>query len=391
MNGRAHGMLSLQEVRTRRQKRSFVAFVYRVYAGNPCYRDTLMPILTLFLHQRDSFTSEAYVRPIQVVSRGEVAAQCVLVHHPGLPMLQVAFFDALPSQSEAVDLLVEEVRADARRRGLRRIVAGLNGHVAYGVGYLADAFDVPSSFDSIYTPEYYLGYWSPHAEAVHTLSSYRFDLSQARPPDPALHRAYSRIQFRTMDKARFREEAILLGELANRCLADTYLYFDRDPVDMYRLLKPIRPLLESANLIFACREGKEIGFLFWHPDFNEVVPGGRRNSDLAIGARCLLGKSRIRGAKLNAVGVDRRYQGSSVVAGLLGELVRSCVGRYESVETNFVWDSNHKSRLLNRHFPHREARHYKTFELEVDSPTRATPTPEPKGASHEGAAHPPPA
>jgi hypothetical protein len=370
MKGGACSMPNLLHVDTRRQKRAFVEFVYRVYAGNPCYRDTLMPILELFLYQRDAFTSESYVRPIQVVSQGEVVAQCVLVHHPGFPMLQVAFFEALPDRRAAVDLLIEEARAEARRRGLRRIVAGLNGHVWYGVGYLADAFDLPCPFDSMYTPEYYLAYWSQHAEAVHTLSTYRFDFSEARPPDPVLRRAYSRFQFRRMDMANFKQESILFGELSNRFFADTYLYFERDPHDMYRLLKPIRPLLESENLIFACRDGKEIGFLFWHPDFNEVIPGGRRNSTLSTGVRCLLGKNRIRNAKLNATGVDPRYHGSSVVAGLLGELCSSCAGRYEGVESNFVWDSNRRSRYLHQHFPHEEVRHYKTFELEVDGQTR---------------------
>ena len=248
-------------------------------------------------------------------------------------------------------------------------MAGLNGHLAYGVGFLADTIDEPCPFDSAYTPDYYLAYWSRHAQAVHTLSSYRFDLSRVRLPDPALRRAHARIRLRTMDMARFRQEAVLLGELSNRYLADTYLYFERKPHDMYRLLKPLRPLLAPENLVFACRGGKEIGFLFWHPDFNEVVPGGRRNSTLGTGIRCLVGKHRIRNAKLNAVGVDPRYQGSSAVVGLLGELVRSCAGRYESVETNFVWDSNRQSSLLNRRFPHEEARHYRTFELEVDGPT----------------------
>ena len=358
-------MLSLLPVGTRREKKSFVDFVYRVYAGNPCYKDTLMPILKFFLNHSDAFTSRAYVRPIQVASRGEVAAQCVLVHHPRFPVLQVAFFDALPDRSAAVELLIEEARAEARRRGLQRIVAGLNGHVWYGVGYLADGFDLPCPFDSMYTPDYYLAYWSRHAEAVHTLSTYHFDFSEARPSDTVLRRAYSRFQFRRMDMAKFKQEAILLGELSNRFFADTYLYFERDPHDMYRLLKPIRPLLESENLIFACRDGKEIGFLFWHPDFNELIPGGRRNSALATGVRCLLGKNRIRNAKLNATGVDPRYHGSSVVAGLLGELCSSCAGRFEGVESNFVWDSNRKSRYLHQHFPHEEVRHYKTFELDV--------------------------
>ncbi len=358
-------MISLIDVTTSHQQRSFVDFIYRVYARNLCYRDTLIPIVKLFLYQRDAFTSESFVRPIQIAVHGEVSAQCVLVHHPGLPMMQAAFFDALPERSPAVERLIDEARAEARRRGLQRIVAGLNGHLAYGVGYLADAFDVPCSFDSAYTPEYYLPYWSTHADTVHTLSTYRFRLSEVSLPDPVLRRAAARFHFRKMDTARFREETTLLGELANRYLKDTYLYFERDPYAMYQLLRPIRRLLESKHLVFACSDGQEIGFLFWHPDFNEVIPGGRKNSFLVSGIRCLLGKNRIRTAKLNAVGIDPRYQGSSVAAGLLSELVKSCAGRYESVETNFVWDSNRKSRLLNTHFPHREARHYKTFELDA--------------------------
>jgi hypothetical protein len=358
-------MISLVDVTTRHHKRSFVDFIYRVYAGNLCYRDTLTPIVKLFLSQRDTFTAESFVRPIQIASHGDISAQCVLVHHPRLPMLQVAFFDALPGRSEAVERLIDEARTEARRRGIQRIVAGLNGHLAYGVGFLADAFDVPCSFDSIYTPEYYLPYWSGHADAVHTLSTYRFTLAEVSLPDPVLRRASARIAYRRMDATHFKREMILLGELSNRYLKETHLYFERDPYAMYQLLRPIRPLLESKHLIFACRDGQEIGFLFWHPDFNEVIPGGRRNSALATGIRCLLGGSRIRTAKLNAMGIDHRYQGSSVAAGLLRELVRSCAGRYESVETNFVWDSNRKSRLLNSHFPHREARHYKTFELDA--------------------------
>lgn len=358
-------MNSLIDVATGGQRRSYVNFIYRVYAGNPYFKDTLTPLVRLFLHQSDAFTTECFIRPIQVISGGEIAAQGMLVHHPRLKMLQVAFFDALPDRPEAVERLVEEARAEARRRGLARIVAGLNGHLAYGVGFLADAFDTPCPFDSLYTPDYYLNYWARHAEAVRTLSAYRFRLSEVCLPEAAVRRASSRFDFRMMNLARFREEATLLGELSNRFLRDTYLYFDRPPSAMYELLRPLRPLLKPYHLLFACRDGQEVGFLFWHPDFNEVIPGGRRNSTLTSGIRCLLGRSRIRTAKLNAVGIDHRFRGSSAAAGLLREFVAFCAGRYDSVETNFVWDSNRSSRLINTHFPHREARHYRVFELQA--------------------------
>jgi hypothetical protein len=365
-------METLIQVDTSRRKRSFLDFIYRVYAGNPCYKDSLVPIVRTFLERSDVFTATAFIRPLQVLSQGAVAAQCVLVHHPKLPVLQIAFFEALPERRPAVERLISEARAEAHRRGLKRIVAGLNGHLAYGVGFLTDAFRVPCPFDSLYTPEYYLSYWEPHAVATQTLSTYRFVLSETILPVPVVRRASTRFRFRTMDMNHFKAEAMLLGELANRFLKETHLYFERDPSDMYQLLRPLRPLLRSEHLLFACRDGKEIGFLFWHPDFNAILPGGRRSSTLGSGLRCLLGGRRIRVAKLNAAGVDPRYHGTSVVAGLLQELIRSCRGRYEAIETNFVWDSNRKSSLLNRHFPHREARHYKTFELDAAAPRPVT-------------------
>lgn len=354
---------TLGEVVSERQKRSFIDFIYRVYAGTASFKDTLVPIVRVFLDRSDAFTAGCSVRPIQVTSAGEVTAQCMLVRHPGLQMLQVAFFEALPGWDDSVDCLVAEARAEARRLGLSRIVAGLNGHLAYGVGFLADAYDVPCPFDSLYTPPYYIDYWARHAAAVRTLSAYRFDVSRAELPENAVRRASERLAFRRMNKARFKEEMILLGELSNRYLKDTYLYFEREPYALYELLRPLRPLLRSHHLVFACRDGREVGFCFWHPDFNEVVPGGRRNLLVAFGMRCLLGARRIRTAKLNAVGIDPAYRGSSVAVGLLRELVASCEGRYDCVETNFVWDSNRSSTLLNQHFPHEEARHYRVFEL----------------------------
>ena len=280
-------------------------------------------------------------------------------------MLQVAYFDALPDRPEAVERIVEEARAEARRRGLARIVAGLNGHLAYGVGFLADAFDTPCPFDSLYTPDHYLQYWARYADAVQTLSAYRFRLSEVCLPEAAVRRASSRFDFRMMnlcaiqggsDPPRRTVEPIPSGHVP---------VLRSDPSAMYELLRPLRPLLKPCHLVFACCDGREVGFLFWHPDFNEVIPGGRRNSTLTSGIRCLLGRSRIRTAKLNAVGIDHRFQGSSAAAGLLREFVASCAGRYDSVETNFVWDNNRRSRLINTHFPHREARHYRVFELQT--------------------------
>ena len=292
----------------------------------------------------------------------------MLVHHPKLKMLQVAYFDALPDWPEAVERIVEEARAEARRRGLARIVAGLNGHLAYGVGFLADAFDTPCPFDSLYTPDYYLNYWALHAEAVRTLSAYRFRLSEVCLPEAAVRRGVLAVRLPDdepgaiqggSDPPRRTVEPFPSGT----CTCTSIGY----PSAIYELLRPLRPLLKPCHLMFACCDGREVGFLFWHPDFNEVIPGGRRNSTFTSGIRCLLGRSRIRTAKLNAVGIDHRFQGSSAAGGLVrsGSSSRPVPAATDSVETNFAWDNNRRSRLINTHFPHREARHFRVFELQA--------------------------
>ena len=157
---------------------------------------------------------------------------------------------------------------------------------------------------------------------------------------------------------------IMFSFLVQRISLDiTFLYFPTKAGHFYQLMRDLRPFLKDENLLFAEDEkGNTVGFLFWHPDFNQMLNGGKHYSTLGIAAAYLLRSKKIENAKLNAMGT----LSPRVTSELLNELSRVMGDRYKTLETNFVWDNNLPSTHVNRRFfgePHRK---YEVYFYEVD-------------------------
>jgi GNAT superfamily N-acetyltransferase len=348
-------MAQLARCETARDRSDFISFIRTVYRGNTAYKDSLIPIVRTFLNKSDSFTRSIEILPIAIREDNRTTAQCMFIVASGLPVLQVGFFDALPNRRSDVDLLVLEARRECQKRGLERVVIGLNGHVAYGVGLLIDAFDAPISFDSLYSASYYPDYFRELTKQ--TLTVFRFEMAGLR----FCTDAEANVSYRTLDMKCFRDDMLLFGELCNRSLRSTSLYFERDPVSLYELMSGLRPFLKPEHLIFAYLNETPIGFVFWHPDYNEVLPGGRALSLPEIAARLFVQGHCIKTMKLNAIGVLPQYQRQKHATGLLREVFHYARSRFTHIESNFVWDSNTASLGLNRIMGGKPYRHYAVY------------------------------
>ena len=105
---------------------------------------------------------------------------------------------------------------------------------------------------------------------------------------------------------------------------------------------------------------KEVGFVFWHPDFNCAVRASRPLSKAAFALGCVLNKRKIDTVKLNAIGVMKGYRGKGTIALLraLDERTKN----YKFIETNFVWDNNVESTLINKRLHGGKCRSFSIFE-----------------------------
>ncbi|MFZ1376060.1 MAG: hypothetical protein WAS25_05640 [Geothrix sp.] len=353
--------MRLIQVTSRRQRAKFVNFIYDLYRDDPGFVDTSVLLTRMFLERSDRFTRESILRVLAVVEGERTLAQCILVFNPGFPCQQLSFFEALPGQDGAVDLLWAEACAEAKRHDAQRIAVGLNGHVSYGVGIMTSGYGRATSFDSLYNKPYYADYFTRRGLEHHTLSTYTIDLQHIDQRYGRQDRAYREFSFRPMEMARFHQEMLLFGDLANRCLHDTFLYFDRDPAQLAELMRGLKWFLRPENLLFVLKDGGEVGFIFWHPDYNEVLTPGRRHSLAGFVLRYLLRRAQISTVKVNAIGVLPHYQKSGAAMGLFMTALRHAGLGYLRGETNFVWDSNEHSRRFNLGMGNQVDRRYAAF------------------------------
>lgn len=140
-------------------------------------------------------------------------------------------------------------------------------------------------------------------------------------------------------------------------LGTTRFYAPTRPGHFTELLNDLKPFLRPENLLFATIDGREVGFCFWHPDYNEILPTGRRVSRPGIAWRFALRRSGIRTVILNALGVLPEYRGVATAA-LLGRMTREIEGRFARYETSFVWDGNYASIGVGHYLESQELRQY---------------------------------
>lgn len=348
------------DVTDRAGVRRYTNFRRALYAGDPGYSTTLEFAVESVLTGSTAFIRSCRVRPLLATRHGEVVAQCILVHDPALPALQIGFLEAIGDQQEAVEALLATARAEARSRGLQRIVVGLNAHLSIGVGILVDGFQ-RASFDSTWNKPGYGDYFSglerqgltSYFGSVPVVVERMAPASRGPRPD-AVGRG---LAVRPIDRRNWDRELETFRTLCDATLGKTPFYAPTRPGHFADLLGDLKPFLRPQNLLFAMAEGREVGFCFWHPDYNDILPTGRRLGVPAIAWRLALRRGRIRTVILNAIGVLPDYRAVATSA-LLSALAGEIDGQFDRYETSFVWDDNDASNGMGRYLGNQVLRRY---------------------------------
>ena len=337
--------------------KEFKKFRARTYRGDELYVGSAEFISDMLLRRTTDFAKSCTVVPLAVENQGERQAQCLFVHAPNTDYAQIAFFDA--RNETAAKNLIENAKTLARNLGLSRIVAGLHGHLSYGVGILTSAKS-KNTFDTCYNKLGYSEYFKDF-ETVNTLSAYRFETEKARRRLKEADFDTGGYSVRTADFSHFADECEIMREICDRTIGQTYLYEPTEEGHFFQLLKDMKILLSGKNLLILRRDGKDVGFLFWHPDYNEVIRPGKSCSALKFALGYALHRSKVDTVKLNSIGVEDSCRGKGTLA--LLRAFSECIGdRYKYIETNFVWDCNTKSSLLNKKMTGEVCRTFAVYE-----------------------------
>jgi GNAT superfamily N-acetyltransferase len=300
-------------------------------------------------------------------SSGSPLAAAILCRVEAEPrVLQISFFEALPNQQEAVDLLVAAAREQAKKVKAETVIAGMNGHVNYGFGFLADHYDSTPCFGSAYNPDYYHEYFSKHCASEEKLVSYTYDMAASDfvRERRILDRIFSQFTFRTGNFKDLESEIRIYTRLNNECFAGHPLYSHRTFEEDFELFKPFSALLKEEHFLVAEADGEPIGFLLWYPDFNELVRPGK---GVGLGTLFKMNvlRRQIRRFKIAEIGVLPKYRGTGAIVGLIRKCFELASLHHAICESGWVFEDNADSQSVCRRW---NGIPYKTYKVYLISP-----------------------
>ncbi|NLT95303.1 MAG: hypothetical protein GXW85_07175 [Clostridia bacterium] len=359
--------MELKYVFSKKDIKKFINFSKTVYCNDPYYRDSMSAIERVFLTGATAFLEHAEIYPFWVEEEKEVLARAAfIIDYHQKDMLMVSFFEAKAGAQAAVDLIIKEAKKIAHQKGLKRIVFGLNGHLNYGVGFLASHFQTTPSFGFSYNPGYYLNFFPGCKE--YNFTSFLVDIScfNMQKERAILERIKKQgFTFRFADFSNLEREIEIYTRLNNLCFSQHLWWTDRTVQEDKELFYPFRWFLKGENLLFAEKAGEPIGMMLWYPDFNQLLAPGT-----GLGLKALLkyklGWGKIKKFKIAEIAIIEKYQGTGAVLGLFELLYSVVKDKYKICEAGWIEENNFKSRNLGIRwldYGCKEYKKYKAFEV----------------------------
>ena len=257
--------------------REYRAFMKEIYENDPDFKDNKSGLLDIVCDKEGPFFQLSRQEIVAVKQDGTIICACILIIHQNCPeMLEVAFFEARPDCHDAAMMLLDHAVNVGKVNDCKKLVVALDGHLNNGIGF-GTGPEVPS-FGESYSPAYYHQYFRGYKPTK--LVSFQGDFVLAKKQITKdiikFERARSKIEIEMADfNFHFDETMRRYTDLNNEIFGNHRYYFPREYAEDRQLFKAMVPLLKNRNLIFAKCDGKDIGFVLWYPDLNELVAPGK--------------------------------------------------------------------------------------------------------------------
>jgi GNAT superfamily N-acetyltransferase len=363
------------------ERRRFLVFPWRVYAGDPLWVPPLLPERAHILDSRRG-SLEAFLAR----RGGRIAGTIAVIEDRADPAsgardARFGWFECLPDL-EAARALLDCASDWAQERGLARLAGPYNLDAEDSHGVLIEGRDRPPALLCMHSPLYYHEY----LESCGFLPLYgdglAFEIRLDR-DTPALQkcarlaeriRRRGWITLRTPDLRAWEAEVDVVLDLLNRSLAHLpgHRPWRRETVE--GLLRPFWKIADPELILFAEARGRTVGWFPGIPNLNEVtihLNGLRHPWDCLR----LAGASRVRPRCLavKSVLVLPEYWGSGAAVLLFDEMARRARDRgYQWIDLSVTSTDNPYTPYLAERFGARVYKRYRVYQRPVDRPARAS-------------------
>ena len=354
--------MQLIEVKTNRDKRKYIDFIYKVYENDKNFSDMNLIFVKNFLYKKDSYAKRANVVPV-MIEDDEIKLVCMFINTKDDKELKLSFLEFLPNAKEYIEAVIEYGKSLMKKNGLSKMVVGINGQISYGLGILVHGNNNEFEFNANYNLDYYVKELDEVIANKKRAFSYKYDANKTLNSfdQTIINYIYKNYTFRYFDKRKFKKEMITFGELCHQTLKDTPYYAEKTPYEMYELMKQMKIMIRNEDLIFVEKDGKEIGFVFTHPDYAELFDKPRINY-LKLGWRLLT--KRPKNVIYNVIGVLKEYQKEGVAVGLIDFSTKLRSKEFPTGVSSFILEDNIPSTSLCKKISTGINKEFRLYEIE---------------------------
>jgi hypothetical protein len=345
------GLLTVEPVASRSDRRDFLLFPWQAYAGSSCW---VPPLLSERRHTLDPahnpFFAHAEVQ-LFLARRGRRAVGTIaaFINHAYNQFQgdRVAFFGFYEVQRDpdAAAALLEVAARWAAERGMRAVRGPINFSTDNESGLLIDAFDQPPVLMTVYNPPYYRDYIEA-AGFTKAMDWYAYTIDRAalgggdvndlpsklvRVAEIARRR--SGATFRKVRMDRFEEELGYVRQIYNRAWERNYSFVPLDNAEIDSIAAGLKQIIDPDLVFIAEAGGEPVGVSITLPDINQVLR--RMNGRLLPFGwwHWLTGRKHIDGARVFAMGLVPEYRHRGIDAVFYFETFREAVRKgYQRAE-----------------------------------------------------------
>ncbi len=359
-------------VRNNKDFKAFLRFPWKIYKDDPNWVPPLLIEMKEKLNRRKNPFFEHAEMELFLAREGEETVgriAAIIDHrHNEYHREKVVFFGLYESVNdpEVARVLLETVAAWGKERGMDILRGPMNLSMNDECAFLLEGFDRPPVIMMPYNPPYY-NELMEKSGLTKAKDLYAFLMTRDHETMEKVRAVIEKIRkstnfsLRTVNMKKVYEETRKIADIYNQAWSKNWGFVPWTEKEMDFMARRLKAFADPELVIFALHEGREMGFAFGLPNYNEIIKGlNGRLFPFGI-LKLLFNRKKIKGMRAIVFGVLPQVQHTGLAYLLYDELERRAKAKgYQWAETSWQLEDNE---AINRFTTSIGGRIYKKYRI----------------------------
>ena len=368
--------VAISEVTSNAERDAFIKFPWRIYEKDQAWvPPLLLERKAFFDRKKHPFFEHGDAALFLARSGGKIVGRIMASDDPNYNALHKSNVGCFGLFECVNDPLVAAALFEAaakwlRAKGRSEIMGPIDYSTNYVCGLLVEGFEFPPTLLTSHNPPYYASLIEGLGFAK-TMDFYAWWFSEPERAATRLRRLAAALKKRHSATIRpgnlkdLRAESRRLREIYNEAWKDNWGFVPFTEHEFEFMTRELKQLVVPEFTLIAEIAEEPVGFILCVPDINvalKKIDGRLTSYGLPIGlAKLLYYKSRIRTARLIALGVKPKYRRGGIAEMLVLRIIEDAmIKRGFTGELSMTLEDNH---LINRFLAAIGAKKYKTYRI----------------------------